>query len=33
MKELIGSLQGSLKPRPGKPSAYDILLAERRRER
>lgn len=33
MKEFIRSQRGSLKPRKGEPSALDILLAERRRER
>lgn len=31
--EFLRSLRGSLKSRKGEPSALDILLAERRRER
>jgi len=32
-KRLLDEIQGSLKPRPGQPSAFDMLFEERRRER
>ena len=32
-KRLLDEIQGSLKPRPGKPSAFEMLFEERKRER
>jgi len=32
-KRLRDEIQGSLKPRPGEPSAFEMLFEERRRER
>jgi len=32
-ERLLDEIQGFLKPRPGEPSAFDELFAERKRER
>jgi AbrB family looped-hinge helix DNA binding protein len=32
-KRLLDKIQGCLRPRPGEPSAFDMLFEERKRER
>jgi len=33
VERLLDEIQGFLKPRPGEPSAFDMLFEERKRER
>ncbi len=33
VEQLLGEMQGFLKPRPGEPSAFEALFEERKRER